>query len=826
VLLILVMEDKKNNEALSKIVSFSARFRIPIILVVVLLTILFAFFAVGKPGIGFNSDLRSLITPAEGSNKYNKERADSEFLVVAVKAPKGSEELFTEKTLADLQRAIGEINKLDNLKVAVSPFEQIKITPSIRNGKVTSYKPLPILKKDYKSETPFILNGKEDIENFKQELLRNSFTRRLVINDNATMLAFMIDHSNFHDSKILPDLISNLLDKYSDSFSYNIAGSAYFEKFAAEYLRSDLGLLMGLGLLLSLILFFFSFRSLRAVFLPASVVILSIIWMLGTMALLGMNITIVSIVGPPLILALGSSYCIHVLNQYYRDATDTPDLIKPVIVFKAISKINKTILMASATTVIALLGLLLAKISQTRTFAIATSIGIIYSSLLSLVYLPATLSLLKLPSEKRKRSIKHGFISNSLRKFAPWIIKRRFFILVIFIIIILSPIVSSRFMSYESDYITYFPDDNPAVVQTSTISKELSGITQLYIDYHIDEDKFKKYIEKKGVELGIDPSTAANFYHDYNALQTIADFEIELKKNENIRYMLSFPLILCETNKVVSGSYSIPTEFSQRFKLNSVFNVLRARRSNQFELILPRADTISTGFRLADLSNSHGYIKEADLEVFLKDLNNKLETILPEYIDYQVGGHRVDFIKLRQTMNRDLQVTTIFSVILIFLSLSLLFRNAAYGFYSLIPMLSGITLNFTIMAIARIPLDMTTVMVSSVAIGIGVDDSVHFLLKFNALYEEFKDRENRFQLALQKTLEITGRPIVLTSISIILGMGMMVFASFTPIAYFGFLVALALLTTTIGCLVFLPMTLTLHYRFKDKKQIRKDKKKA
>ena len=273
------MDIKKNDQPLRRIVSFSAKFRIPIIIFVILITILFAFFAISKPGISFTSDLRTLIPKMEDNNKYNKERTNIDYMVVVVTAPDNKKELFTEKALSDLQLAIGQINLIENVKVAISPFEQITIKPSIRNNSVVSYKPLPILKKDFRSKTPFILKGSDSIKEFKNELLTNIFTKRLVINDNGTMLAFMIDHSGYKDAKGLPDKISLIMNDYSDSFSHSIAGQAVFTKFVSQYLKSDLFKLMGLGLLLSLVLFFFSFKSLRAVFLPASVTVISIIWM-------------------------------------------------------------------------------------------------------------------------------------------------------------------------------------------------------------------------------------------------------------------------------------------------------------------------------------------------------------------------------------------------------------------------------------------------------------------------------------------------------------------------------------------------------------------
>ena len=163
-------------------------------------------------------------------------------------------------------------------------------------------------------------------------------------------------------------------------------------------------------------------------------------------------------------------------------------------------------------------------------------------------------------------------------------------------------------------------------------------------------------------------------------------------------------------------------------------------------------------------------------------------------------------LELSETLIKDQIKSVIISALLILLLTSITFRSIKFGLFSLVPMLTGIMLNFIIMAFLDIPLDVVTIMFSSVAIGVGVDDSIHLIIQYRRQAGIFhKDKKK----ILEHTLKTAGRPILLTSISLVAGLLVLAFSSFMPIVYFGILVSLALTTTTIGALIILPALLSL-----------------
>ncbi len=792
-----------------------AKYKISIIIGALFLTSIFAFFLAFYPQIKINTDLRSLIPPSAKEDKLTKERDNFEYLVVAFEEIEGVP-LFSKEVLETIEMVIYEITDTTALEVAFSPFQQVKISPVIVNGKTVTFEPEGLLKFDPNSHDnlPFAIEDDEMALRFKEDLLNNFISRRLIINEEGTMLALLLDYSKEKSLKTLPDRLSSILSTHNKLFGFSIAGTPQFEKYIGTFLVTDLGLLLGLGILLSLVLFFISFKYFRAVFVTLSVILMSIICMLGAMALIGIEISVVSIVAPPLILALTSSYCIHTFNQYHQHLlVRKTEENRAEQIFVAIYKVAPTILMANATTIIALLGLLVTKIPQTRLFAISTSIGLAFGALFSLTFLPALLACLKAPKVKTKGRRTTNFIATILKKGVPGLIRGRYIILAFLILILAAPLVTTHFLSYESDYVAYFPEDNPAVIEAARISKNFTGITQLYIDFSINNQKLKEW----GKENNTATQNLRTFYHNEELLRQIHKFEQTIEQSQYIRYLISFPKMLAETNYVMEGTREIPSDLIQRLRLDSIFKTMRSSNAMAFEFINPQANKITTTIRVSDLTNAHGYLAEETLGDMLDSLNHELSQILPSYVDFVVDGYRVDFIDLRTQMNTDLFNSTLLSSILIFLTITVALRSAYCGLYSLIPMLVGVCLNQVVMVITGIPMDMTTVMVSSVAIGIGVDDAIHFLLTFRNCYEKAKS-EDRLREALEETMEEAGRPIIITSVSIILGLGMMVYAQFTPVAYFGTLIAGSLFFATIACLVFLPAMISIRYRAKEKRE--------
>jgi predicted RND superfamily exporter protein len=172
-----------------------------------------------------------------------------------------------------------------------------------------------------------------------------------------------------------------------------------------------------------------------------------------------------------------------------------------------------------------------------------------------------------------------------------------------------------------------------------------------------------------------------------------------------------------------------------------------------------------------------------------------------------IWGRSLALLYISETLSRDQLFSVAVSLFFIFLVTAIGFRPLRLGALTLIPMLTGIMLNFIIMALLKLPFDVVTVMFSTVAIGVGIDDSIHLIIRYRRQSRIYTGKVDK-TVVLAHTLKTTGRPILLTSLSLVAGLLVLCFSQFLPILYLGMLVSLALVTTTIGALVILPALLS------------------
>ncbi len=201
-------------------------------------------------------------------------------------------------------------------------------------------------------------------------------------------------------------------------------------------------------------------------------------------------------------------------------------------------------------------------------------------------------------------------------------------------------------------------------------------------------------------------------------------------------------------------------------------------------------------------------VPENDFPIFLDSIEKTISYAKDESIETTLWGVGYVTNSISRLLLGDQFLTLTISFILVFLVACIYFKSIFYGLVTIIPLITAICTNYMFMAILKIPLDITTIMASSVAIGVGVDDAIHFLIQYK---QQLKENPDDVRSVLFNTYKITGRPIVLTTISIVAGMLILILASFVPIGYFGILVSLALVGALLGTLLFLPAVLVIVY---------------
>ena len=304
------------------------------------------------------------------------------------------------------------------------------------------------------------------------------------------------------------------------------------------------------------------------------------------------------------------------------------------------------------------------------------------------------------------------------------------------------------------------------------------------------------------------PDSTPRYFLQPENLAVVSELELGLRSIPDISYSLSFPSYLRFLNQVMSGVDKIPKTRGPVILLSRFLKILAGAGSASLgaaNLSNEDFSQLTLSFRVYN-SQTQKFIDEQGLRNLLDGIERQLATSLPSEIHSEIWGMSLQYLTLSDLLRQNLAKSILISIALVLGITTVAFRSVRFGFLATVPLIMGIMLNFVFMGILGIPLDMTTIMVSAVAIGVGVDDAIHFLLHYR---KHLKEHGGDRQQAVKQTLAVTGRPILLTTVSIVGGLLVLSLASFRPIVYFGILVVVTLSGACASTLIVLPAILSV-----------------
>ena len=763
-----------------RLFTFSQSHPLLIIVLAALITVVLGYFAAR---VEIRSEIEDLIPKDEAMTqlirKYKGDATDTNYLMLAVER----DDPFAPEALKAFAAAIEQIGEISSIETVINPFNIVSF--SKRGSKLEIVPP---------AQTP--PQRPEDLARFRELLTNDPIAGGLLISKDGKVLSALFATARLEDSRADMRAFQRIAASLEQYYKVYTTGAALATFKGTQYVTKDLPRLLALTAAFILLIYYLGFRSVRAVALPMVVVVLGTIWTVGFMSLLGYKITMVTIATPPLVLTLGSSYSIHILNQYYREGAHQNG--KGHWIVLSVSHIQRTIFLAAATTVIGFASLLSTKTSQIREFGLSTSLGIVSCALLSLFFLPTVLSLLKPPALGQTKRVLRGGLHRIMQGLSRFTLRHPISILSGVVLIAVVFGLSVNRIGHQYDYFTYFPSNERLVQDTRYLAEKLGGLQQLNFTLSA-------------------PNGEKNYFLTREVLEKVDLFEQELLDNPYVMNTISFTSYLKHLNRMMTGQYSIPQTRGLILLLARYIKALSTTQSadNSFLNVIANDDfsQLTITFRVYNLEEAH-YLFEDELAVLAEQIYWDSERLLPQELKGELWGNSLRFLSVSRIVNRDQRVSLLISFLLIFATTTIAFRSLFYGFCSLFPLITGIIINFVVMALFKIPLDMTTVMIANIAVGVGVDNSIHLLLQFRRQKKIYPDDIPR---VFENTLTITGRPILLTSASIVGGLLILVFASFVPIVYFGILVSLTLFATAVGSLVVLPVILSLAMRWSAKR---------
>jgi predicted RND superfamily exporter protein len=601
--------------------------------------------------------------------------------------------------------------------------------------------------------------------------------------------------------------IRDVISKYGENAKIYLGGIPMIADDMMSFIKSDI-VVFGIGVFIFIVLtLWFIFRNLKWVLMPLLGCATSVIIMIGLLGFIGWKVTVISSNFIALMLILNMAMNIHLTVRFLQLKKEFPDLTKNEIVFEASKKMMLPILYTALTTICAFLSLVLSGIKPIIDFGWMMTLGLIVSFLVTFLLVPSLISILASQNEIGLKDTEKSLITSALGSFT----KNNKIIIFgsTFLIIILS-IVGITKLEVENSFINYFDKETEIYKGMKKIDDDLGGTTPLNVILKFPSDIKETEKDKDNDEFDEWDEDNKRSEEDKSKYWFTRDKMDKIIKVHD--YLDSLP----EIGKVLSfGSILRVAEDLNNKELQSLeIAVLYSKIPEEIkkEIVSPYISVEKDEARISiRIKDSLKDLRRNDL---INKINSELNTKLGLKKDeYKLAGVLILFNNLLQSLFKS-QILTLGVVILgIFLMFFILFRNTTLSLIGIVPNFLAAFFILGIIGLLGIPLDMMTITIAAITIGIAVDNSIHYIYRFR---EEFK-KINDYNKTLDRCHSTVGIAILNTSITIVFGFSILVLSNFIPTIYFGVFTGIAMLLAMISVLTLLPKLILTYKPFGEEK---------
>ena len=797
---------------------------------VVLLVV--GYFASHIPSFKLDASAESLVLENDDSLQYyrtiSKSYGSDDFLIITY-AP--FKDLMSDAVLADLKSLSDELVGMDrvhsidsilNVPLLNSPRVEIsKLDTDIRTLETPGvdremarkeflespiYKSL-LLSPDGKI-TIIRINFKRDEKYFSLMYKRNDLRDKIKKfgpgkDDEALFVKAQKEFRDYHAQVLdaedkLIRTVRGIMDRHRDHAEMFLGGVPMITSDMIGFIEHDLET-FGLGVLAFLILMLsLFFKKFRWVALPMGCCIVTVLVMVGFLGLMDWRVTVISSNFVSILLIITMSLTIHLIVRY-RDINDSnPGLNQKELVWETVRLMAQPCFYTAITTIVAFISLIISGIRPVIDFGWIMTIGIAVAFGLNFIFFPAALVLLEAEPP--------GFAKDGTRNFTLAVAaftnrNRKVILWVSFILAVVSAIGISK-LEVENRFIDHFKSNTEIYQGMEVIDKQLGGTTPLDIVMNPDQ-KYFDYLKEASEEAEDDDPFAEaseevehNYWFNSNMLDRV----------ESIHdYLESLP----EVGKVQSISTLI-----------KVFTQLdKGRKPDDYDLALIRKlmpenvkDSLVNPYLSKDANQIHINMRliESDPTLRRSQLIEKIRTHLVEDLKFAPETiHFTGMVVLYNNMLQSLYRSQILTIGVVFVSIMfmfmILFRSVSMALIGIVPNLLAAGTVLSLMGWIGIPLDMMTITIAAITVGIAVDDTIHYIHRFQT---EFKVDQN-YLASMDRCHGSIGKAMYYTSVTITLGFSILALSEFMPTIYFGLLTGAAMVVALIGALTLLPLLIVV-----------------
>lgn len=755
-----------------KTAGFVLRNRLPLLIVVFLITVFMAY----QAQFVTMSYKFGGILPKDDSTQVEYDRfterfsEDGNVLVLGVKGEKfHSYPIFAE------WYELG--NDLRNIDGVDSVFSEAHLFTLKKNNDLRKFQLERVVQRKPQSE--------EEVDSLKKVISSLPFYSGLLFNDSTGASLMMLftnrDKFNSEERVEVVEAIEQRVDEFTatSGLDVHLSGLPYIRTMQTAKIKQELGMFVGLAAAITALLMLLFFKSFRVMFISLLVVIIGVIWSLGTISLLGFKLSALMGLIPPLIIVIGVPNCVFLLNKYHSEYKNHGNQIKALN--RVIHKVGNATFMTNATTAMGFATFIFTQSAMLKEFGIVASINILSVFLLSLIIIPGLFSFINPPRERHVKHLERTWVSKVVSVLEAMVKNHRTATYIGAVIVIGLSLYGMTKVQSTGNIVDDLPKDDQIIKDLNFLEENFAGVMPLEIlvstkdSSRVTRDKTLRKIEK---------------------LQGVLESYPEISRS----------LAITDAVKFAKQAYynGIPSKYSliSSYEKSFIAPYIRGNESDVGDVSKIFLDSTQYTTRISAQIADIGTI---ELDSLMASLKPKVYEIFPKD-EYKVTltGTSIVFLDGTDYLVKNLFISLAIAITVIAILMALLFNSARMVLISLIPNLIPLLFTAGLMGFFGIAIKPSTILVFSIAFGISVDDTIHFLSKYR---QELKARSWDISTCIINAVHETGVSMIYTSIILFFGFLVFTASNFGGTVALGMLVSVTLLVAMISNLVLLPSML-------------------
>lgn len=580
--------------------------------------------------------------------------------------------------------------------------------------------------------------------------------------------------------KLVEDVLEatrHFTEKYSVKMHYS--GMPYIRVINAENIKGEMYMFIALSLLITAIILYLFFRSFRIVGFCVGIIGINVIWAIGFMAMLGIKITLLTAMLPPLLIVIGIPNCVYMVNKYHAEYVRHGNKIKALQ--RMIQKVGNASLLSNLTTAAGFATFVITSSLILVEFGLIAFISITCVFLICLILIPAVFSYLPVPDAKQTRHLYNPMINKIIDQLVYLVMNRRHTVYYISGILVVAGIYGITCMKTTGYMVDDLKETDPIRQDLAFFESNFEGLMPLEvtIDFRKPNQVFKlsnlEKLDQLNTELSHDPDLS-------KALSVIeaAKFANQAYYNGKASY------------------YTLPNNMTKNFIMKYVMESTGGMNSMAKSFVDSTQREVRLSFRVKDIGTRK-------MEAKVDSLYGKIEEIFPaDKHKVSVTGSSVIFFKGNQYLITNLFSSLALAILLIAGFMAWMFKSKRMVLIALVPNVIPQIITAAIMGYAGIPIKASTILVFSVAFGISVDNTIHYLAKYR---QELQATNWSIRSSVVLALKETGQSMIYTSIILLFGFGIFCLSSFGGTFALGLLTSITLFAAMLANLILLPSLL-------------------